>query len=121
MPASLSEELLLAFARDFRAAVNAMWGPLVQGTEAEGMPVALCVVLHVLAEHPAGASAPEPVNASWEELSQAIELYQRNVESEVLTRIVGLPTCSISEHAFEELREKLNRRARSRHRSRRRT
>lgn len=109
LPSSLSEELVLALARDFRNAEAALWGPLVAETETEGMPVALCIALHLLAQLPERARTPEPVIASWHELTSAIQLYQLELERDVVTRILGLPTNATGEQLLAGLREAVKR------------
>lgn len=109
LPSALSDELVLALARDFRNAETALWGPPVAETETEGMPVALCVALHLLAQLPERARTPEPVIASWHELTSAIQLYQMELERDVVTRILGLPASHAGEQLLAGLRETVKR------------
>jgi hypothetical protein len=109
LPSALSEDLLLALARDFRNVEGAMCGPLARELEIEGLSVALCVVLHLLAEHPERSNIPDPVNASWQELTGAIQLYQWELEREVVSRVVGLPASNAGEQLLAGLRESVGR------------
>lgn len=102
LPQSLPEPVLLRLARDFRCVE-------MSATETESsdyvpsLAPAMYVVMKLLAQHPARKDEKGALELSESGLMHALQLYQLDLEREIVSRIVGISPSSLTTKTLERL------------------
>lgn len=91
LPEALPDSTLLQLARDFRCVESSFTSESESEEEGPPLSAALYVVMNLLVQHPARGPA-DGVTLSETGMMRALQVYQRSLEREVLTRITGLAT-----------------------------
>jgi hypothetical protein len=90
LPESLPDALLLRLARDFRGVEASVCDPSTEGDGKTSFAAAIYVLMNLLMQHPARNGDNGQMDISVPGVMHALQLYQLDLEREIVTRIVGV-------------------------------